>query len=275
MAKNQEVAVKEEPKTVMTKLTAEEIKALEGVEGAGLSDNVEDRGTPLIYIAQKQTPQCEERDAKYIKGLKPGMVFNNLTGEFYDAEKVGLPFLPCFMRMGWDEWTPRDNGGGYHGTHARDAAILKLAKPFVKKNGKTRRDILVLPNGNELKWTAKYYGVIPTTWTPIIVPMGSTNLGASTRLQSLIGAQKAQAGDRIITKPGFWTTFLLKTTFEQNADGSWFQYAVEIAGPNEDANLREMCRHFAVACAKNQIREAAPEQDSGAGGSPNDGDVPI
>lgn len=248
------------------------LEELAGVEGAGLSDSVEDRGTPLLYLAQKNSPQVEERDAKYVKGLKPGMAFNNLTGEMYDAEKDGLVFLPCYMRVTWDEWTTRDDGGGFHGSHDRHSQITQTAKTFEKK-GKTRRDILVLPNGHELKLTAKYYGVIAATWSPIIVPMSSTNLGCSVKLQALISAQKIQVSGRIVTKPAYWTKFRLRTTFESNDDGSWFQWAPSIDGPNEDRNLREFCKQFAVACAKNEVKVSAPVSEIGT--APKDGDIPI
>lgn len=252
---------------------------LDGVVGAGLSDSVEDRGTPLIYVAQKGSPQVDERDAKFIQGLKQGMAFNNLTGQMYDAEHDGFPFLPCFMRMAYEEWTPRDAGGGYHGSHPRNVDMNALgAKPFTKKNGETRRDIFVLPNGNELKLTAKYYGVIPATWSPVVIPMASTSLGASVRLQALIGEQKINAGGRIVPKPAYFNTYMLKTVYESNDDGTWFQWLVGgIAGENGDKNLRDFCKAFAIACANNTVKESAPTDSVGGtnGAAPKDGDIPI
>jgi len=256
------------------KLDDEMLAELEGVEGAGLSDNVEDRGTPLLYLAQKNSPQVEPRDAKYIEGLKPGMAFNNLTGEKYDAENDGIVFLPCFMKMTWDEWTPRDNGGGFHGSHDRNTPLIRKAKPFIHpKSKKTRRDIYVMDNGHELKLTARYYGVIAATWSPIVLPMASTNLGCSTKLQALISAMKIETGGRIIPKPAFWTKFLLKTTYETNDDGNWFQWTAGIEGKNEDKQLREFCKAFAMAASRNEVKEAAPVEEMG--GAPNDDDIPV
>lgn len=256
--------------------TAEELAELQGVVGAGLSDSVEDRGTPLIYLAQKGSPQVDERDAKFLKGLKAGMAFNNLTGEMYDAEHDGLPFLPCFMRMSWEEWTPRDAGGGYHGSHPRNIDMIALgAKQFQKnEKSKPRRDIYVLPSGNELKLTAKYYGVIPTTWSPVIIPMASTSLGCSSRLQAMIGAQKIKMGDQIVPKPAFWTNYVLKTVYETNDDGNWFQWTVgEVQGENKDSALKNFCKMFALACARNEVKES--KQENEVGGAPKDNDVPI
>ncbi len=256
-----------------------QLAELEGVVGAGLTDSVEDRGTPLIYLAQKGSPQVDERDAKFLAGLKIGMAFNNLTGQMYDAEHDGFPFLPCFTRMVWSQWTPRDSGGGFHGEFPRSLDMSSVgAKPFVKKDGKTRRDIYVLPNGDELKLTAKLYGVLPATWSPVIIPMASTSLGASTRLQAIIGEQKISAGGRIVPMPAYWTTFNLKTAYESNVDGTWFQWAVGgIIGPTEDKNLRDFCKAFAIACQKNEVKESAPLDDVSPknGPAPDDKDIPI
>ena len=262
----------------IAKLSEAEMKEMAGVEGAGLSDSVEDRGTPLLYIAQKGSPQVDERDAKYLQGLKPGMAFNNLTGEMFDAEKEGVPFLPCFMRVAWTEWTPRDSGGGFHGEHPRNVDMNRLrAKPWShpKKPDKVRRDIFVLPNGHELKLTHKYYGIIVPTWSPIIVPMASTSLGCSTRIQGLIQAQKVAAGNRIVTKPGVWNIFNLKTTYEKNDDGNWFQWSASIQGPNDNVGLREAAKQFAILCAQGTVKEASPTEDVAVGGAPDDKDIPI
>jgi len=255
-----------------------ELAEYEGVIGAGQSESVEDRGTPLLYVAQKQSPQCEERDAKYIKDLKAGMAFNNLTGQMYDTEHDGMPFLPCYMRMVWSEWTPRDDGGGFHGEHHRSLNMESIgAKPF-RRNEKSdpRRDIFVMPNGHELKLTAKYYGVIPMTWSPIIIPMALTSLGCSTKLQALIESFKVMINGRILPKPAYHNTYVLKTTYESNDDGSWFQWAVGEVKPTGDKNLREFCRQFAIACAKNEVKESKPLQEvASVRTAPKDGDVPI
>lgn len=260
-------------KTGLATLSEQELAELQGVEGAGLTDSVEDRGTPLIYIAQRQTPQAEERDPKYVKGLKPGMVFNNLTGRFWDAEHEGFPILPCFTRVSWDEWTPRLQGGGFHGSHPRNTNLISTAKPLITPQGKTRRDVYVLPNGHELKLTQKYYAVLPDDWTPVVIPMTSVNLGAATRLQALIGDQKAQVGNRVIIKPGYWQIYRLKTVYKTEGQNAWFEYTVAPDGENSNKDLREFCKQFALACQRNDVKEAVPTDSSA--GAPNDGDVPI
>jgi hypothetical protein len=246
---------------------------IEGVEGAGRSDSAEDRGTPLMYIAQKMSPQVERKDAAFIDGLEVGNVFNNITREFYDAEGDGVEVLPCFYRMNWNEWTPRDEGGGFHGSHPRDTPLLKNAKPFVHpKTGKVRRDIFIMDNGHQLKLTAHYFCILVQTWRPIIIPMASTNLGAARTLQGMIDAQLVQVGSRIVNKPAFWTRFLLKTAYEEFDEGTAYKYVISSLGENQNKALREHCKSFALSCLKNEVKMAAPVDETSA----NSGDdIPV
>jgi hypothetical protein len=230
---------------------------LEGVEGAGLSDNVEDRGIPRIAIAQKGSKQVNKKEPKFINGLEVGNVFNTLTGEMWDAEGEGLPILPCFMRVIWNEWTPQDAGGGFHGSHPRDCNKQAMgAKP---REG--RRDIFDLPNGNELILTHDYYCVIPESWTHCVIGMKSTDLSASQTLQGLIGARKAMIKNRMIELPAYEKVFTLRTVYDKNDSGDWYRYIVSITGDNNDPNLRAYCRQFALACKRNEVK-VVPEEST-------------
>jgi hypothetical protein len=250
---------------------------MQGVEGAGRSDHAEDLGTPLMYIAQSNTPQVNKNDAKFVKGLEAGMVFNNLTGQFFDAEGEGVGFLPCYYKVVYDEWTPRDDGGGYHGEHPRDTELLRSAKPFVNpKTGKTRGDIFVLDNGNHLKLTHKYFCILEKTWRPIVIPMASTNLGASRMLQNMIDAQQVIVGDRIVTKPAFWSRFLLKTGYKEFDEGSAYVFNVSLNGSNENKMLRDLCKVFALSCQRGNVKIAQPIDDNAASsGNVDDKDIPV
>lgn len=256
--------------TGMIQLSQDELSELEGVEGAGLSDNVEDRGTPLLYIAQKGSKQVNSKKPEYIPGLEVGMAFNNLTGKFWDTENEGMIVLPCYFRVNWLEWTPVDDGGGFHGIHERDTPLLRQS---VEREG--RRDLRDLPNGHELVLTHHYYCIIAETWQPIIIPMSSTNLGASSKMQALIGDQKAIAGGRVVTKPAYWSKFLLKTAYSENEKGDWYKWVPSLAGQNTDPALRNFCKEFAMACTRNEVEMSKPLDPSFADPVEDDGDAPI
>lgn len=275
-----EVVAGSHAQIVPTIAVADEALAAEmqGVEGAGVSSNVEDRGVPLLYIVQKGSPQIDKKKLeKYIKDAEVGNCFNNLTNELFDAEDEGIPILPCFFRVNWNEWTPRDDGGGFHGSHPRDTPLLKGAKQWVDPEDpeKTRRDIFVMDNGHELRLTAHYFCIIAATWEPIIIPMASTNLTPSRQLQTMIGAQKIQLGQRIVVKPAFHTVFNLKTVYKDDGDNQWYKYAPSIVGPNENPALRDFCKQFALACQRNEVKMAAADGEQPDGGKVGDGDIPV
>lgn len=252
---------------------------MQGVEGAGVSDNVEDRGVPLLYIVQKNSPQIDKKKLeKFIKEAEVGNCFNNLTNELFDAEGDGIPILPCYFRMNWNEWTPRDDGGGFHGSHPRDTPLLRNAKQWVDPEDpeRTRRDIFVMPNGHELRLTAHYFCILEHSWEPIIVPMASTNLTASRKLQTMIGAQKIQAGSRIVVKPAFFTTFNLKTVYKDDGNNQWYAYTPSIVGPTVNPALREFAKQFAIACNKNEVKMAAADGEGEVDGpAPGKDDIPV
>lgn len=254
-------------------LSAEDMADIAGVEGAGLSQNVDDRGTPLLYIAQKSSPQVNRKESSYIEGLEVGMAFNNLTGRFWDAENAGMPMLPCFFRANWVEWTPRDAGGGFQGMHPRDTPLQDKCRAV-----EGRRDQLDMPNGNRLVLTHHYFCIIAETLQPIIVPMSSTNLGASRRLQALIGEQRGSGPDgRLVQLPGYVNIYNFKTVWDSNDQGDWYKWAPTIMSENNDRQLMSLCREFALICKKGDVEIARPIDESGgaSGDAMGSKDAPI
>jgi hypothetical protein len=239
---------------------------------------MEDRGTPLLYVAQKGSPQVDPKSASYIDGLVPGMAFNNLTGESWDAENTGVSFLPCFHRVNWVQWTPRESGGGFRGMHPRMEPD-EVERRFSGRQREGRRDIFELPDGDELVLTHHYFGLIATTMAPIIVPMSSTNLKASQQMQQLIGSCRAMSGGQVLTLPGYFIPYSLRTVYAQNDQGTWYRWAPRREGSVEDQStwtppeVRAVCKEFALLCARNEVQIAQPiQQDEGSSGDAN---VPI
>jgi hypothetical protein len=249
-----------------------------GVEGAGRSDNSADRGTPLIYVAQKISPQVDKNKPEFIPGLEAGNAFNNLTGEFWDAEGEGLDFLPCFFRANWLEWVPRDAGGGFKGSHPfmTDAELQR----FGARKDPDRGDRWHTAEGHDLVLTHQYFGVLPATMSPAVVPMSSTNLGASRRMQNMIDSARVEtASGRVATLPAWFLPWKLRTVYKSNDQGSWYGWAPQRLGHVQDEStytapdVRALCRAFYDACVADQVKVAQPMSDAEAGAG--DESVPI
>lgn len=251
------------------------------VMGAGQSENVEDRGNPLIYLAQKSSPQVDKNKPEFVAGLEVGNAFNSLTGEYWDAEKEGLPFLPCAFRSGWALWTPREQGGGFHGMQpfCLPADVPKKfagAKPHEDKKGNVRRDIFDLPDGRELVLTHQYFGLIMPSLSPAVVPMTSTNLKASQQTQALISNTRMQLEGRIVTPPAYLLPWVFYSVYASNDQGTWYRWMPKRLGSLEDQSswtppeIRAVCRELALAVSRNEVRVAEPLEREGDGK-----DVPI
>ncbi|HCV80167.1 MAG TPA: hypothetical protein DGQ38_03875, partial [Zunongwangia profunda] len=54
--------------------------------GKGLGNiGQQDLALPFLKILGQLSPEVNERDGKYVKGAKPGMIFNSVTGELHDG----------------------------------------------------------------------------------------------------------------------------------------------------------------------------------------------
>lgn len=257
-AKSTEVATVEPSE--MMEFDESTFAEMEEVLGAGVSDNIDDRGTPLLYIAQGQSKFVKKQRPEYIPGLEVGMAFNNITGKFWDTENNPLALVPCFFRANWLEWTPQNDGGGYHGSHPRNTPLLKTSDPV-----EGRSDIRKLDNGHELVLTHHYFCLIEETMQPIVVPMSSSNLGASSKLQTLLSEQKVKLPNgKIATLPAFYTRLNLSTVFTSNDKGDFYVYVPRLGGRIEDPVLLQMGKEFALAVKNSEVDIAEPIQSQAA-----------
>ena len=259
--------------------------ALDEVMGAGASDSVEDRGTALIYIAQKMSPQVDKQRPEYIEGLEVGMAFNPLTQRFWpDTEKIGVPFLPCFFRKNWVEWVPRDQGGGFRGMHEW-VDPKEVPQQFGARPVEGRRDIFRLSD-TDLVLTHHYFGIFPDTMEAGIIPMSSTNLKASQQIQALINGAKLFHAGKIQTAPAFLLPWRMRSVYATNDKGSWHRWAPTRLGSLQDQStwtnavygdeVLQLCADLAKAARAGEVRMAQPMSDAEASaGEGGDEEVPI
>jgi hypothetical protein len=127
-----------------------------------------------------------------------------------------------------------------------------------KKDAKPRSDMFELPSGNMLVETHEYYCVLPHNYSTIIIPMSSSNLAAHRQLQAFIDAHKAEINGEFKVLPAFWTRFLLQTVYRDEGEYNWYQMKPSQLGDNEDKRLRQFCKAFALACARNEVKASTP-----------------
>ena len=65
--------------------------------GQGLNMTQEDLALPFLKVLGQLSPECNKRDAKYVKGAEPGMIINTVTNEIYDGVK-GIDVVPVHLQ---------------------------------------------------------------------------------------------------------------------------------------------------------------------------------
>lgn len=105
-----------------------------------------DSAWPMIVQLQALSPAVKDE----VPGARPGNFMNTVTGEIYDRDK-GVLFVPAYTQHYFAEWTPRKEGGGFHGHLDIDDDRVKAAIAASKKYGKYRDTVMVTRDGKEVE----------------------------------------------------------------------------------------------------------------------------
>ena len=182
----------------------------------------DDLAIPFINILQSNSPQLIKRDGKYIEGSEVGMLFNTVTNEIFNGEE-GVGVVPCAYQRTLVEWVPRDQEGGFVGSHDPESGIL--AGSTQNERGQD-----VLPNGNYLANTASHYIILlsPTYGpTQAVVSMTSTQLKKSRRWNTqMVSQTMTLPNGSVKPMPSFASVYNLQTVPESNKHGNWYGYNI-------------------------------------------------
>lgn len=221
-------AVKEVAVTSAAGLPAELAAKLRADAGLGY-ENVtqDDKIIPFVTIAQALSPQVNERDSAYIKGLKQGDFFNVATGRVWSGQD-GFKFVPVLYERKYLEWVPREKGGGFAGEHGPEV-MEKVASE--ERGGKFAN---WLPNGNTIAVTGTWYGIIidPDTGhaEQAVLAMASTQLKKSKALNSKLDTVRAEVDGEKFKPAMFYNVVDVKSTAESNDKGNWFGWGLSLDG---------------------------------------------
>lgn len=212
---------------------------------------------PYLSILQKNNPQCDPDSGAYLAEAKPGMFYNNVTGELLDGDE-GVAVVPVLLQHVYVEWVPREQGGGFRGSFRPADPIVAEAKTHRDEKGR-----FLLPNGNHLIDTIYYYALVRTgqNWTPAVLSFTSTQLKKArawnTTMQNfLLRRRDGTSGPA----PMHARVYRISTRPESNDKGSWRGWKITTerdlhpASSAEDRELVDMARVF-----KSQIRDGSAQ----------------
>jgi len=256
MAKNNVATVPENKLA----LTTDEL--LDQYSGQGVSKAQEDNLVPLIYILQKQSPQVEKRDPRYVEGAEPADIWlRNAPNPIVKGEQ-GILFQPCYFTVDWVEWVPRDKGGGFVTRYPEPPAdVSKRVDPQNPNRIKYLR-----PNGNEVMQTRNHVGYVQTgdggTPMPFVIPMTSSGHTVSRQWMTDMNRKTTASGK---TAPSFGYWYRLKTVMRQNQLGAWYTWEVKEEGRASDDDVRrgaELFMAFDAGTKQVEIPVSNNEDDS-------------
>ena len=212
----------------------------------------EDLALPFLKVLGQLSPEVNKAHAKYKVGAEPGMIFNTVSGQFFDGAK-GVEIIPVHYQRQLVEWQDRGaSTGAPVAIHNAESDIM--SKTTRDKSYKDR-----LPNGNYIENTANHFvlmlGNSPTT---ALISMRATQLKISRKWNSMMMGIKLQGKNGMFTPPTYSHIYKLKTTQMSNDKGTWFGWDVSKVGPIEDKSVYESAKNFAEKVSKGAV-QAKPE----------------
>ena len=176
----------------------------------------DDVSTPILKILHQLSPECNSRNAKYVEGAKPGMIYSGSFGNLIDGEK-GLDIVVAHTQTRFPEWQERgDSAAAPVGTH------LEIPTDAVEeKNGRYR-----LPNGNYVEKTMYFYviAIVGKEFRKAVIAMRSSNLTPGRELNDLIDNLRMKDAQGSFKPAAFAAVFNLKTVGKNWGDKSWHVY---------------------------------------------------
>lgn len=210
-------------------MTPEMRKALLEDLGQAQSFEREELAIPFLRVAQANSPELKAQDAKYIKGLSQGDIFNTVTGKFWPGAE-GVTIIPVAHLTSYMEWKPRSSGGGL--VHDWGASSERLRD--CKKDEKTGKDIT--PEGNELVKSSLYYvlavDLVTGEYQQLAFSLFSTQLKKArvwnTKMQEITIPDAAGV---LRMAPLHFTTWKVRTVVEKNLKGEWYGVVISHVAP--------------------------------------------
>ena len=207
--------------------------------------DTDDYALPFLRVLGQLSPECNKRDAKYVDGAEPGMIFNTVTKQLYDGE-AGVNIIPCYYKREYVEWSDRGEGTSAPvAIHSVDSGIIKEATRDASYKDR-------LPNGNYLENTASYF-VLIDDGTSALISMKSTQLKVSRSWNSMMNSIKLKGKNGMFTPAMYSHVYNLKTVQQSNDKGTWFGWTIEKVGPVHDKDLYGAAKSFASSVNKGDV----------------------
>lgn len=244
------------------------------------SQNRDDQSVPYLAIIQSNSPIIEVKPE-----ARPGMLFNTVTQDVFEAKEAGVSFVPVKTEKYFVEWKTRENGGGFVKVHEVTSDIVAkiTSDQEFGKYKMVKGDI----NSNDLVQTFYIYGILINDegfTTPIIIAFTSTKIGAYKNWMNKANSIQMKLPDgRILNSrdfPLYAHRYRIKTISQKNTKGSFYNYTVSLDGksaaearlPTNDL-LYQQAREFYKFITEGKVKTAEHTQQQNT--EVEDADIPF
>ena len=200
---------------------------LDQLAGEGLDAfKASDLPKPFIKIAQKNSPEVDQRDPEAIEGLKEGMFFNTLTKEVY-GDKLNL--IVIGYENAWLVYG--DNLGDFKGKYP-PAAFRTVGSPFAKeKKDKVKVNDPKFPELQGFSVVDSMIFYVVNADKPqdgiAILSLSSGNIKhAQNWAFSIIHAVRTNAKGEVVPAPLYGYVWHLELTYNSKNGNSWYALGV-------------------------------------------------
>lgn len=200
--------------------------------GAGL-ENVtqDDLMIPRLSILQAMSPQVNKRDGAYVEGAEQGSIFNNVANTVFDGDS-GITVVPISFRKAHLEWKP--DRGGFVGDRGPSSECLKDLE-------RGSRGEYLTAEGNEVVPTSEYFVFVidqkTNSYTPASISMAKSQNKKARQWNAMMQSLMINVGDKRIVAPTFWTAYQLTTVPQENDQGSWFGWSIQMLHDAESGGI--------------------------------------
>lgn len=234
--------------------------------GQGMEEADKDSfAIPFLIVLQKNSPQVDEDSPTRIEGAKAGMLFNNVTGKMFEADKTGVLIIPCHFQRQWLRWGARDAGGGFKGILTTEEVTA------LRQQGKVREvdgrlffpeaDGTINPKKNDRMGDHRNHFIMivdPDSGdcSPAVMSLTSTQIKKSkTLMAALADVRVADSSGNKVSPPSFANLVRVTTQAESNDQGTWRGWKFELAGfVSQDQFAEAKAFYQTVKAGKGEVK---------------------
>ena len=218
----------------------------------------DDMSTPILKILHQLSPECNQSNAKYVEGSKPGMIYAKGLGTLIDGNE-GVELLVAHVQTRFPEWQEM-------GDTAAPPVATHLTVPsdaVEERNGKYR-----LTNGNYLEKTAYFYVIVlGDEPRPAVITMRSSNLTPARELNQLIKNLRFKDEKGVYNPAAYAAVYNLKTVGKVAGSKSWHVYKPSMSraldvSVDADAQLYLMAQELQKSVSKGAAKPQYEEKSA-------------